>query len=79
MRTSDDIDAAQERQAADADRAIAAASASARAQAEALGSDDCLDCGGAIPPARRKALPGASRCAPCQSMLEKRAHLGRGA
>lgn len=31
------------------------------------GSDYCMECGERIPEARRKALPGARTCVPCQS------------
>lgn len=31
------------------------------------GSDECDDCGEAIPPARRAALPGTRTCVGCQS------------
>lgn len=33
---------------------------------------DCIDCGEAIPEARRKALPFAQRCIECQEINEKR-------
>jgi phage/conjugal plasmid C-4 type zinc finger TraR family protein len=36
------------------------------------GLEDCEDCGEAIPAARRKALPGARTCVPCQSARDKR-------
>ena len=31
------------------------------------GTSHCVECGEAIPPARRHALPGVSTCVPCQS------------
>lgn len=31
------------------------------------GTDECADCGEAIPPARRAALPGTRTCLVCQS------------
>ena len=34
------------------------------------GDDYCQDCGEEIPPARRAALPSATRCMPCQSAHE---------
>ena len=37
------------------------------AMATGEGSDLCDDCGEIIPAARRKALPGARTCVPCQS------------
>jgi phage/conjugal plasmid C-4 type zinc finger TraR family protein len=36
------------------------------------GSPCCIDCGTPIPEARRRHLPGASRCVPCQSQIEGR-------
>lgn len=30
----------------------------------------CEDCGAAIPEARRRAMPGVSRCVPCQSEID---------
>lgn len=32
----------------------------------------CEECGGRIPDARRKALPGVQHCIDCQALLEKR-------
>ena len=32
--------------------------------------DECEDCGEEIPEGRRKALPGCTRCVPCQQGLE---------
>ncbi len=31
------------------------------------GTEDCVECGEAIPEARRRALPGVTTCVPCQS------------
>lgn len=31
------------------------------------GTDECEECGDPIPTARRRALPGARTCVPCQS------------
>ena len=36
------------------------------------GSALCVECGEEIPPARRKALPGATTCVECQSGLDTR-------
>jgi phage/conjugal plasmid C-4 type zinc finger TraR family protein len=36
------------------------------------GSDHCVECGEEIPPARRKALPGATTCVECQSERDSR-------
>ncbi|MBV1690338.1 DksA/TraR family C4-type zinc finger protein [Novosphingobium sp. G106] len=35
------------------------------------GLENCEDCGEEIPAARRKALPGARTCVPCQSARDK--------
>jgi RNA polymerase-binding transcription factor DksA len=35
--------------------------------AASTGASHCDDCGEPIPPARRKALPGARTCVACQS------------
>lgn len=44
------------------------------ALAEVLGVAEraraCEDCGGAIPEARRRAVPGVRRCVPCQSEVD---------
>jgi len=42
----------------------------ARAQLLGEGSEDCEDCGRPIPPARREAMPSATRCVVCQSHYE---------
>jgi len=34
------------------------------------GAATCIDCGEKIPEARRKAVPGCIRCAPCQEEFE---------
>jgi phage/conjugal plasmid C-4 type zinc finger TraR family protein len=39
------------------------------------GSEHCVECGEAIPEARRKALPGASTCVTCQSGRDRRVRL----
>lgn len=36
------------------------------------GADRCVECGDDIPEARRKALPGARTCVPCQSGRDSR-------
>jgi len=35
------------------------------------GRDDCIDCGARIPDARRRQIPNATRCAPCQDQAER--------
>ncbi len=37
---------------------------------------ECEDCGDGIPMARRIAIPGCTRCVPCQQMAEKRGTRG---
>lgn len=32
---------------------------------------ECVDCGEAIPKARRKAMPGCTRCIACQALFER--------
>ena len=47
--------------------------ASARARMPSgEGTSECEDCGEPIPAARRRALPGARTCVPCQSVRDKR-------
>jgi len=36
------------------------------------GSEQCVECGEDIPPARRKALPGAHTCVACQTGRDSR-------
>ncbi len=40
------------------------------------GLEDCEVCGETIPPARRRALPGARTCVACQSVRDKRPSFG---
>ncbi|MEP9350586.1 TraR/DksA C4-type zinc finger protein [Xanthobacter sp. KR7-225] len=49
-----------------------AAIAHVRAQVEVPGTDDCEACGAPISPARRAALPSATRCIGCQERFERR-------
>lgn len=47
-----------------------------QAVAQALkrdGTEDCIDCGRAIPTARRRACPSATRCITCQETTEQEA------
>lgn len=43
----------------------------ARAGLDGHGSADCAGCGDEIDPARRAALPSATRCVACQSRVER--------
>lgn len=36
------------------------------------GTEDCIECGEPIPPARRLAMPGAATCVACQSGRDRR-------
>ena len=36
------------------------------------GAEHCVECGDVIPEARRRALPGARTCVPCQSVRDSR-------
>jgi phage/conjugal plasmid C-4 type zinc finger TraR family protein len=36
------------------------------------GETHCVECGEKIPPARRRALPGARTCVACQSAIDRR-------
>ncbi|GAB4197823.1 MAG: hypothetical protein OHK0024_36760 [Thalassobaculales bacterium] len=61
----------------DGDRAAALAQeqrddgiAAARRALEGRGQSVCEDCGRIIPPARRRALPAATRCLACQALRE---------
>jgi phage/conjugal plasmid C-4 type zinc finger TraR family protein len=37
-----------------------------------IGRPNCIDCGTAIPADRRRHVPSAVRCVPCQDQLETR-------
>jgi phage/conjugal plasmid C-4 type zinc finger TraR family protein len=43
----------------------------ARARCEGLGAEECTACGDAIPLERRRLVPNATRCVPCQERFEK--------
>ncbi len=40
------------------------------------GADHCVECGEEIPPARRRAIPGARTCVQCQSGRDRRVVIG---
>lgn len=42
------------------------------------GASHCEDCDEPIPPARRKALPGARRCVACQEAVDQEQGAGSG-
>ncbi len=59
------------------DDTVADAVAAARARLQASeGSEYCIECGEAIPEARRRALPGARTCVLCQSARDARPAAG---
>jgi phage/conjugal plasmid C-4 type zinc finger TraR family protein len=37
-----------------------------------VGSPHCIDCGTEIPDARRRHMPSAVRCVPCQGLTERK-------
>lgn len=43
-----------------------------RAALKGDGTDECIDCGEAIPLARKQAMPNATRCINCQGLSEKK-------
>lgn len=51
-------------------RAAEERTAAIRAQLQGEGQDWCDDCGEDIPQARRLALPSATRCTPCQGLVD---------
>lgn len=66
---ADIFDRAQECEALFRQDALAYAAEAARNHG-AESRTTCLDCGAAIPEARRKAVPGVQRCIHCQTELE---------
>lgn len=69
---SDEADVTQDAEAFRADLAIRAARSGAADLATPSDFGLCLDCCAPIPAARRQAVPGARRCAHCQSRTERR-------
>lgn len=53
------------------DKERAAHIARIRAGLAEEGEEDCIDCGRPIPEARRRVLPSAERCVPCQTKFER--------
>lgn len=70
----DEVDYAQEREAAEL-RQLLAAHAYALPKGEA--AEDCVNCGDSISPARRAVAPGCIRCLACQERHERRLRGGR--
>jgi len=64
----DDVDIAQELHEAEL-RHLLTSHAYALPRGEA--AEECVDCGEAIPLARRVAAPGCTRCLPCQDRHER--------
>lgn len=67
---TDIYDQAQAIEQLQRDAALAAQAAASRALGPSL--EHCDDCGDEIPPARRLAAPGCTRCVQCQNKREKR-------
>ena len=65
--TERDVEAAGEA----VNRARDARIAAIRAELAEEGEEDCTDCGRSIPEARRRVMPSAERCVPCQSKFER--------
>jgi phage/conjugal plasmid C-4 type zinc finger TraR family protein len=56
---------------------VADAVSAARARlAGGAGSEECEECGEPIPEARRRALPGARTCVPCQARRDASVRAG---
>lgn len=67
----DDVDRAQEiNEAHLADSLAAYRAAGNRLSTQRAARSTCIDCDEDIPEARRKAMPGCTRCVDCQEMLE---------
>ena len=66
----DDIDRAQEREQQLREDALN--EVRRKAHGEGKGAAECRECGGRIPAARRKAVPGVELCVRCQEFNEKR-------
>lgn len=73
------MELAQQLEQADREAGIARvrAALSAQQDSETENSGDCADCGTEIPETRRRLVPNATRCTPCQAHFEKR-HRGNG-
>lgn len=49
---------------------------SVRSHFDSVGSMECEECGDAIPPLRRAAIPGVRTCVTCQEIVEHRRKVG---
>ncbi|SDF69237.1 phage/conjugal plasmid C-4 type zinc finger protein, TraR family [Onishia taeanensis] len=55
------------------EQALAARQRAADINTQSVGEcQECVDCGGEIPAARRERLPGVRTCVPCQTAREAR-------
>lgn len=72
----DVIDRANDRAQALNDDRIAEVRRQVALQASHPSATDCEDCGASIPEARRKAIPGVSRCVDCATAVELHNRLG---
>ena len=76
---ADHIDTAQAHAERMTAQAITHHMAIQQRQAVTAGTQECVDCGDLIPEQRRKALPYATRCIECQSLVEHRGkHVRKG-
>ena len=69
---ADDIDRAAARSEELLADALAAHARKVRKHQAPHAAEDCSDCGGDIPQARRVAVPNALRCVGCQTVYETR-------
>ena len=71
----DDLDYAQERIEAERESGIAAVLARLPSGESA---EECVECGAAIPEARRAAVPGVELCVECAEVAEQQGRVRRG-
>lgn len=74
---ADHIDTAQAHAERMTTQAITHHMAAQQRQTMTVGTAECVDCGTAIPASRRSALPYATRCIDCQTIVERRGQHGR--
>ena len=70
---SDDVDRAGEWEQRVRDEALRAQAQRAGLAGKTLAdsAEFCAVCGGAVPQARRRAVPGCQRCVACQGLIER--------
>ena len=74
---ADNIDTAQAHAERMTAQAITHHMAAQQRQMMTVGTAECVECGEEIPASRRAALPYATRCIDCQSIVEHRGRYGR--